>query len=115
MRTDFLTDEERLYLEEHLEEIIQVFKQSCDELKEELKLIYKANGDFVDSSYNRFLKWSFKELISFKVPVKCLIISIITYLLLGSFVVSGCSTSGQHGCHHCYDRKEGNDSFEFHK
>ena len=31
---------------------------------------------------NRFLKWSFKELISFKVPVKCLIISIITYLLL---------------------------------
>ena len=31
---------------------------------------------------NRFLKWSFKELISFKLPIKCLIISIITYLLL---------------------------------
>lgn len=58
MRTDFLTEEERLYLEEHLEEVILVFRQSCDELKEELKIIYKVNGAFEHSSYNRFLKWS---------------------------------------------------------
>lgn len=36
MKKEFLTNEERLYLEEHLEEIIELFKQAHDEIKEEL-------------------------------------------------------------------------------
>ena len=61
MKKEFLTDEERLYLEEHLSDVINLFKQACAELKEELKQIYNTKGNFDDKSYNRFLKWAIDD------------------------------------------------------
>lgn len=54
MRIDFLTDEERLYLEENLNDVIALFNQTFNEIKIELKEIYNKKGHLNHDSYYFF-------------------------------------------------------------